>query len=1213
MNIGESFYCSRCMREVEDDTVKCTCGYDPSEKRPANVLEEGALLQNGRYQIGAVIGTGGFGITYAAWDFALNHPVAIKEYFPRDLCERDAEEDDSVIINPGHERMYQAGIVRFIHEAQILGTLQNIKNIVPILDWFEANNTAYIVMKYIHGITLKEYVKANSIQPQKLIAMMREIVDALVLVHKKMIIHRDISPTNIMVQEDGTMILIDFGTALMEEQLAPDKARTMIFNRKYAPVEQYDEHGVQGTFTDVYALSATLYHLICGEPPKESIARRPGETLKSPRDRHIKLKKYQDKAIMDGLILQPEKRTSDMEIFRSMLYNLPMKEEVLRRKRFMFRVISAAAVFSAAVVLTAFNFTTGFPLGGGMRYSLRGDGFHVIGLVSDREKISVPESIAGLDVVQVDEAAFQGSEKLAEAVIPGSVRTVGRFAFNNCSNLGKVTLGEGVRRIAAQAFTNCARLQAVITPSSLTEIDREAFSSSDGRLVLLGSLDNPAASIADELGLNYASIETRDNENGGVTVVRYDTRQNRASIPDMLDGKPVTALESGTNAAVFPQGIPGVQSVRLPAGLERIGDYAFLETSISSIDLPGGLKYIGRRAFSQSFIENITLPDSVESVDNEAFYVCMQLRSAKLSEGMSEVPEGCFNGCGRLSSVTLPNSIRAIKASAFRDCPSLAVLTIPDGVRLIESFAFMDCISLEHMYLPPSLGRMVISALDGCPRTITIVGYAGSYAESFCSRYGFNFFNLRGLDEKIVVSPRGNMWIDEGIAESADISLPSYSEYSMAWPARQLYRAHALKSKNVILPEYMEELSAGSFAGNLYVESVDCPPTLNRIGGAAFENCTNLRAINLPEGLEYIGIQAFHDCTSLTDIELPSSVKFIGASAFDGCASLSAVNIPASATLLPRRAFAGTSIVSADVPGNITKCYSAFEDCKSLRSVVFADGVRTLWGTFAGCSGLESVVIPSSATQISRSAFIGCTNLRDVWIYSDSVELDYISDQTKRNTHLFADSPNLTIHCRRGSSAHIYAETHGISIDIIPDDEGRNKERNVVPFEASERIYTDERLLEMLTPKPGSSKGYYWGQFTYALGYGMNDIAYQCLDAYEAIGDSDDAVWASSARRFLQQREEHGYSAGQAIAFFEGRKEHPTLRAGDIVVEINGQTFRTEEEFNKLDKPSEIGYKVFTVLRADASGMLRKTSAVVRKGNPLFAGMAVIPRTFEEE
>ena len=1070
MNIGEKFYCPRCLKEIEDEGIICPhCGHDPAKIQNVHILEEGTLLQNGRYQLGASIGSGGFGITYAAWDIVLNQPVAIKEYYPLRMCERYAEEDMNVIINPGYEGLYQSGLFRFIREARILAALQNLKNVVPVLEWFEANNTAYIVMQYISGVTLEDYVKKNNIPPSEVIEMLRDLIDSLILVHSQGIIHRDISPSNIMVQEDGTLMLIDFGAASVKERMSKGEDHTVIYNRRYAPVEQYDENEIQGFFTDVYALSATIYHLICGEPPKESVARKAGDTLKSPREKNIRIKKYQDKAIMNGLILQPEKRTQNMRIFRSMLYNLPMPEEVTLRRWFMFRVISISAAILAAFILAAVNFTLGFPLGDGLRYSLRNDGFHVLGLTSETEKIC---GVGGFDVSRVGVEVFV--ERSARQNVDGS-RAADRY----------IAVDVALRGVEQEV----GDLQAVNIPSTLTDIDPQAFSNSGVRLVLLGSMDNPASIIAERLGLRYASIEAQDNENG-VTVTRYETRQNNAAIPDFIGGKPVTAIESGNESPVFPEGVPGVQSVILPVKLERIGDYAFLGVSISSIDLPSGLKHIGRQAFSQSFIENIEIPDSVEFLSEEAFYVCVHLKSVKLPSGIKEIPAKCFQACTSLNSVTIPKGVTKINSNAFQECKKLSGLEIPDGVKRIEHFAFMNCSALESLYLPPTLSRMFVSALDGCPKSLCITGFKGSYAEYFCAKYRFRFFDVESVDEKISISPKGNMWINEGIESSDTIMLPSYSRYSRAVPARQLYRANALRSRNVILPEHVQILGAGSFKGNIFVESIDCPPSLRSIGGTAFEGCKNLRAVNLREGLEEIGLWAFLDCENLSAITLPSTLKSIAARAFENCKSLTAVNIPESMTLLDWRTFSGTGVISVDIPGNIVKCASAFENCKSLRNVTFSDGIRTIWGTFAGCTNLETVKIPSSVNQISRSAFTGCVNLRDVWIYSDETELDYVSDVTKSNPYLFSDSPNLTIHAHRGSSSHVYASLHNIKFEEIPQSDDVRKDCDIPTIKISERVYTDEELLKMITPKPNDDKYRYWQQMRYALGYGFTELAY---------------------------------------------------------------------------------------------------------------------------
>ncbi|MBQ6972782.1 MAG: leucine-rich repeat protein [Synergistaceae bacterium] len=1211
MNIGEEFYCPHCMKQISYEEEKCPhCNYDLSQTQSVSFLEEGTLLQNGRYQLGVAIGSGGFGITYAAWDIALGHPVAIKEYYPQGLCERDSSEDDSVIINPGREGMYQAGLFRFIREARILGTLQNVKNVVPVLEWFEANNTAYIVMKYISGVTLDEYVRINNIPPQKLIESMRDLIDSLVLIHEQGILHRDISPSNIMVQEDGTMTLIDFGAASAEERRKQGGDKTVIYNRRYAPIEQYDENGMQGPFTDVYALSATIYHLVCGQPPKESVARKAGESLKSPLDMNIPVKKYQNKAIMNGLILQPEKRTQTMTLFRSMLYNLPLPEEVARRRRFMFCVISAAAVISASIVLAVLNFTSGFPLGGGLWYSIRSVGLHVSGSSGGMSDVSVPSSAAGVDVVQIDDAAFQGQGSLRRAEIPGTVRTVGRFAFNGCASLDSVVIGEGTERILSQAFANCPSLQAVSVPSTLREIDPEAFLGHSTRLVLLGAMDSPAREIAESLGINYAHIETVSNDSG-VTVTKYETGQNSASVPDSLHGLPVTVLESGTMEAVFPS---SVQSVILPHSLGRLGDNALKAVSIKGIELPDSLREIGREAFSQSFIESVKIPSGVVSAGAEAFSVCLYLRSADISQAMTEIPEKFFERCNSLSSVAIPEGIERVGQYAFRRCYSLSHINMPESMRLIEFSAFEDCTSLAGIYLPPSIASMPVSALNGCPNSLTVTGYKGSFAEYFCNKYGFDFFSFDSADRHIVVTPRGGMWVEAGISSSDTIFLPSYSVYSKAVPATIIYRVGALRSRNVILPGHIHEIGAGSFRGNPVIESINCPASLRRIGGAAFEGCGNLSAVNLREGLEEIGIQAFSRCGKLSEIELPPTVKTIGESAFDGCASLVSVRIPQSMTLLDRRTFAGTGLVALNIPQNIAKCRQAFEDCKSLKSVVFEQGVKTIWGTFAGCENLETVTIPDGVNQISRSTFAGCRNLRDIWIYSDNAELDYISDNTRRTAYLFADSPNLTIHAHRGSNPHMYADLHGINFSPIPASDDTGLEGRPMRYRVSGRIYTDEQLAAMISPVPNDGKYHYWGQFQYALGYGFTDLTEKCLEAYEAAGDENDKRLAAVTRLFLAQSKEHGYSGGIGVLFFENNAAHPSLKAGDIIVEVKGETFSTFDEFNWMLKAvrAESDTAPLTVLRADSSGVLRKTEAFSRKGEPLFAAMDVFPKTFEE-
>jgi len=1228
MNIGEKFYCSRCMREMEDEGICRHCGYDPNQTAGRSVLEEGTLLQSGRYQLGAVIGMGGFGITYAAWDYALSQPVAVKEYFLQNICQRDIHEGDEVMTGPEQESLFQVGKLRFSREARVLGTLQSIKNVVAVLDCFEDNNTAYIVMEYVRGITLERYVQEHKVEPGRLIVMMRELIDSLIQVHAQGIIHRDISPSNIMVQENETLKLIDFGAAASEERRASGKDQTVIYNRSFAPLEQYDENGAQGPWTDVYALSATLYYLVSGVLPMESAARKGKDSLKPLSEQKLHLKKWQKKAIMDGLILQPDKRIQSMEIFRSVMYHLPMPEEVKRRRRFMIKAGISMAAVSLFSILTTVNFTYGFYLGDGVRYSLQKDGFHVVGYDGETKVLNLPENRLGISVVRINEGAFQGNRELTSVAIPANVRNIEDFSFNNCENLTEVRLDEGVESLAAHAFGNCESLQMVLVPCSLTFIDKDAFGGSTERLVLVGELDSPAAQIAAEEGLNFAHIETEDNETG-ITLLKYETLQEHARIPDFIDGKPVTKIVS--NIEKQPVFLGDIHSVILPCYLETIGDYAFFQVQISEIEFPDTLTRIGKHAFSQSFIEEIHLPDSVTEVGESAFAVCAKLAAVSLSPQMTKIPDGCFESDSALWDVEIPKGITEVGILAFSQCDKIEKLELPLGIRIIENYAFMDCTSLKTIYLPNTLSHMNLSVFNGCPNSVILIGLDDTYAADFAKRYDFEFCSMSNYDMNMSVSSAGNLIVKEEAGESEVALLPTYFKEITI---KRILDAQNLKSKRVILPTRTESVATSSFYGNKYLESIDFPDTVKTVGDLAFWGCERLTDINLPEGLEDLGGACFAYCNQLERVSLPDSLKILEEGAFENCKNISQIEIPDSLVILDSDVFAGTGLTSVVVPGNIVKCRTAFYGCEQLRDVVIEDGVRILWGTFAECNTLESVIIPESVYQISRSTFMNCRSLKDVWIYSNDVELDYewqavhhvdyqgidngkvlthkIYLEKDPDIHLFSDSPDVIIHGYRGSSAQMYAMQHGLRFEEMEDNRYHSTDEIILPeYTSPTSVFSYEKIIENVTPVEGDVCDHYWSQFQYALGYGLDDLISACLDAYEAAGDEYDGRIVHSTRLFLEQAPALGYQTGAPIVFFENYSEHPTLKEGDVIVAVDGIKLRSNDDIIPLKAANPSGEWVYTILRPNSKDILEKMDVTVKEGAPLVATRSISPKTFE--
>ncbi len=226
------------------------------------------------YQITDILGVGGFGITYLARDENLLQQVAIKEYFPKEWAMR--LEDGSVECSSiDNLEDFQWGMDRFISEGRILAKYDH-PSIVRVMSVFEANKTAYLVMRYEEGMTLKELLKDTDLEEAELKSMLRSLLDGLEQMHESGIIHRDIKPDNIFLRRDGTPVLLDFGSA---RQAMGEKTMdlTTVVSAGYAPIEQYaKDEGKQGPWTDMYGLGATVYRAIMGNAPPDALVRSNG-------------------------------------------------------------------------------------------------------------------------------------------------------------------------------------------------------------------------------------------------------------------------------------------------------------------------------------------------------------------------------------------------------------------------------------------------------------------------------------------------------------------------------------------------------------------------------------------------------------------------------------------------------------------------------------------------------------------------------------------------------------------------------------------------------------------------------------------------------------------------------------------------------------------------------------------------------------------------
>lgn len=336
--------CYGCFKTVQEDDRMCPyCGY-PVQGAPdsLHILKPGTVL-NQKYTIGRTLGEGGFGITYLAWDNNMQIKIAIKEFFPASLVARDTSSADQTqiytITQSGSAEFHQ-GLERFVKEAATLAQFFHLPGIVSVKDFFYENGTAYIVMEYIEGITLKEYLRQRGgvISVEETLALMRPVIESLAVIHGHKLLHRDISPDNLMITQDRQIKLIDFGSARYFDSQS-DKSMTVVLKHGYAPVEQYSSNGRQGAWTDIYSLCATMYRMLTGRIPDEAVNRIPNDTLIPIRAAIRKLPGNVAQAIDRGLSVMAENRQQTLEELYRELYMSRQDFRATKRSR-MYRGIN---------------------------------------------------------------------------------------------------------------------------------------------------------------------------------------------------------------------------------------------------------------------------------------------------------------------------------------------------------------------------------------------------------------------------------------------------------------------------------------------------------------------------------------------------------------------------------------------------------------------------------------------------------------------------------------------------------------------------------------------------------------------------------------------------------------------------------------------------------------------------------------------------------
>ncbi|MCD7909140.1 MAG: leucine-rich repeat protein [Clostridium sp.] len=684
--------CTKCMVNLEAGIRICPhCGYEQdSGAQPLNALKRHTILR-GRYYIGNVIGQGGFGITYVGWDTTLEMKVAVKEYFPSGSASRTNSYSNEIqwdFAGDG-EGNWPDGMERFLKEARKMAKLEAAPAVVRVRDAFGENQTAYIVMDFIEGDTLKNYLLAHGVlRYEACIKLLSPILDSLAVIHDCGFIHRDISPDNIMLQPDGKARLLDMGAAV-DVRANGGRASMAVVKRNFSAPEQYMELECLGSWTDVYAMAATIYYCITGHVVPEAMER---EFKKTPVsfDPELNIPAHVAETLRDALELNAENRIRDMRELKrrismageppatrpasqpippvtpSMEKTAPPHSDAdtVRRdgrpkgkKRAKGAFIAAgalSALFVAACVFFVIRPDSGaaapgvradvaaeagretFESSGDDMANLSewayketedGGGMILTEYTADHEAshMKLPGEINGLPVVELGERLFYENQVLEEVVLPAGLKTIGDYTFSRCSNLKRIDLPEGLREIGEYAFFESGITELTL-PSTVEAVDGAILYNTQVKI----AEGNSAFTMAD--GILY---------------------------------------KNGSQLAAFPNSREGKFSI--PPEIESIGDHAFAYTSLTEVAILKGVRIVGRGAFEHS----------------------AQLERVVFDEGVKELGDFSFDGCTSLQTINISRSVKKIGYHAVYDCGRLYFVTISKDCQFDEN-AFGEDITVWY-------------------------------------------------------------------------------------------------------------------------------------------------------------------------------------------------------------------------------------------------------------------------------------------------------------------------------------------------------------------------------------------------------------------------------------------------------------------------------------------------------------------------------------